>query len=66
MGERFLAGYITGIIMGNRAGKKVSLVRYFDRLSWLMQILLFMTLGLLVFPSQLLSVVVAVFSSPYS
>ncbi|NLW43699.1 MAG: potassium/proton antiporter [Syntrophomonadaceae bacterium] len=59
-GNGFLAAYITGIIMGNsRLVKKVSLVRYFDGLSWLMQILLFITLGLLVFPSQLLSVVVA-------
>jgi len=59
-GNGFLAAYITGIIMGNaKLVKKVSLVRYFDGLSWLMQILLFMTLGLLVFPSQLLGVVVA-------
>lgn len=56
-GNGFLAAYITGLIMGNsKLVNKVSLVRYFDGLSWLMQILLFMTLGLLVFPSQLLSV----------
>ena len=56
-GNGFLAVYIVGLIMGNnRLVHKVSLVRYFDGLSWLMQILLFFTLGLLVFPSQLLSV----------
>lgn len=59
-GNGFLAAYITGLIMGNsKLVNKVSLVRYFDGLSWLMQILLFMTLGLLVFPSQLLNVALA-------
>ncbi|WP_195923218.1 potassium/proton antiporter [Clostridium tepidum] len=57
MGNGFLAVYITGLVMGNsKLVQKVSLVRYFDGISWLMQILLFFTLGLLVFPSQLLSV----------
>ncbi len=57
MGNGFLAVYITGLIMGNsKLVQKVSLVRYFDGISWLMQILLFFTLGLLVFPSQLLKV----------
>lgn len=56
-GNGFLAVYITGLIMGNsKLVGKVSLVRYFDGLSWLMQILLFLTLGLLVFPSRLLGV----------
>ncbi|MCR1975541.1 potassium/proton antiporter [Clostridium sporogenes] len=57
MGNGFLAVYITGLVMGNgKLVNKVSLVRYFDGISWLMQILLFFTLGLLVFPSQLLGV----------
>lgn len=57
MGNGFLAVYITGLIMGNsRLVHKISLVRYFDGLSWLMQILLFFTLGLLVFPSRLFQV----------
>ncbi|KEI98093.1 potassium/proton antiporter [Clostridium botulinum] len=57
MGNGFLAVYITGLVMGNsKLVQKVSLVRYFDGISWLMQILLFFTLGLLVFPSQLLKV----------
>lgn len=53
-GNGFLAVYITALIMGNsRLVHKISLVRYFDGISWLMQILLFFTLGLLVFPSRL-------------
>ncbi len=53
-GNGFLAVYITGLIMGNsRLVHKISLVRYFDGFSWLMQIMLFFTLGLLVFPSRL-------------
>ena len=43
--------------MGNmKLVYKSSLVRFFDGFSWLMQILVFVTLGLLVFPSQLPSV----------
>lgn len=56
-GNGFLAVYITALIMGNsRLVHKISLVRYFDGMSWLMQILLFFTLGLLVFPSKLVEV----------
>lgn len=56
-GNGFLAVYITGLIMGNsRILHKISLVRFFDGLSWLMQIMLFFTLGLLVFPSHLTKV----------
>ncbi len=59
-GNGFLAVYITGLIMGNsKLCHKISLVRYFDGLSWLMQILLFFTLGLLVFPSHLINVALA-------
>lgn len=59
-GNGFLSAYITGLIMGNsRLVHKISLVRYFDGLTWLMQILLFFTLGLLVFPSRLLDVTFA-------
>lgn len=57
-GNGFLSVYIAGLIMGNsRLVHKVSLVRYFDGISWLMQILLFFILGLLVFPSKLKGVI---------
>lgn len=56
-GNGFLAVYLTGIILGN--GKfihKKSLMKFYDGQAWLMQIVMFLTLGLLVFPSQLLPV----------
>lgn len=56
-GNGFLGIYIAGMVMGNmKLVYKSSLVRFFDGFSWLMQILVFVTLGLLVFPSQLPSV----------
>lgn len=56
-GNGFLGIYVAGMVMGNvKLAHKVSLVRFFDGFSWLMQILVFVTLGLLVFPSQLPSV----------
>jgi len=56
-GSGFLAVYIAGVVMGNRAYiHKRSLTRFHDGLAWLMQIAMFLTLGLLVFPSQILPV----------
>ncbi len=56
-GNGFLAVYIAGIVMGNSEFiHKRSLMRFHDGLAWLMQITMFLTLGLLVFPSQLLPV----------
>ncbi|MDL2211403.1 potassium/proton antiporter [Erysipelotrichaceae bacterium OttesenSCG-928-M19] len=53
-GNGFLAVYFTGIILGNsKIVHRFSMIKYFDGLTWLMQIILFFTLGLLVFPSQL-------------
>ena len=53
-GNGLLCVYVIGIIMGNTTLiHKRSLVHFFDGMSWLMQIILFFTLGLLVFPSQL-------------
>jgi len=57
-GNGFLAVYLTGLVMANSPlTHKISLVRFFDGLTWLMQILLFFTLGLLVFPSQVMNVI---------
>ncbi len=54
----FLAVYVAGITMGNSAFvQKKSLLRFHDGLAWLMQIVMFLVLGLQVFPSHLLSVI---------
>ncbi len=50
----FLAVYVAGIVMGNHSFiHKRSLMRFHDGLAWLMQISMFLVLGLLVFPSKL-------------
>lgn len=56
-GSGFLAVYIAGIYLGNTSFvHKRSLIRFHDGIAWLMQIAMFTTLGLLVFPKQLVSV----------
>ena len=56
-GSGFLAVYIAGLMMGgSEFVNKQSLTRFHDGLAWLMQITMFLILGLLVFPSQLLPV----------
>ena len=56
-GSGFLAVYVAGLLMGNaRFLHKKSLVRFADGLAWLMQIAMFLVLGLLVFPSDVASV----------
>ncbi len=53
----FLAVYIVGLLMGkNEFLNKRSIVRFYDGLAWLMQIAMFLTLGLLVSPSKILPV----------
>lgn len=57
-GNGFLAIYIAAVYLGNQELiHKNSIIRMFDGLAWLMQIVLFLTLGLLVFPSKILPVV---------
>ncbi|MFZ5997394.1 MAG: potassium/proton antiporter [Nitrospirota bacterium] len=57
-GNGFLAVYIAGLVMGNRNFiHKRSLLRFHDGLAWLMQIAMFLTLGLLVFPSRLVHII---------
>lgn len=57
-GNGFLAVYASAVILGNRNFiHKRSLTRFYDGIAWLSQILMFLTLGLLVFPSQILPVV---------
>jgi cell volume regulation protein A len=56
-GNGYLAVYLAGIVMGNADFiHKRSLVRFHDGLAWLMQISMFVVLGLLVFPSHLIPV----------
>ncbi len=56
-GSGFLAVYLAGVIVGNKEFvHKKSLKRFFDGLAWLSQIGMFLTLGLLVFPSKLLAI----------
>jgi cell volume regulation protein A len=56
-GNGFLAVYISAITVGNgKMAHKKSLMKFFDGVAWLMQVVMFITLGLLVFPKQLLPV----------
>lgn len=52
-GNGFLAIYICAVYLGNQELiHKKTILKMFDGMAWLMQIVLFLTLGLLVFPSQ--------------
>ncbi|MCC5928286.1 MAG: potassium/proton antiporter [Cyclobacteriaceae bacterium] len=52
-GNGFLSVYLCALYLGNQdLIHKKSIMRIFDGLAWLMQIVLFLTLGLLVFPSH--------------
>jgi cell volume regulation protein A len=53
-GSGFLAVYVSGIVLGNQNYvHKRSLTVFHDGLAWLMQIVMFLTMGLLVQPSEL-------------
>jgi cell volume regulation protein A len=57
-GSGFLAVYIAGIVLGNSDFiHKKSLTNFHDGLAWLMQLTMFIALGLLVFPSQLVPII---------
>src|SRR5258705_5210335 len=54
-GNGFLAIYISALVLGSSDFiHKRSLVKFYDGQAWLMQIVLFLTLGLLVFPSRVI------------
>jgi len=56
-GSGFLAVYVAGLVAANSEFvQKKSLLRFFDGLAWLSQIAMFLTLGLLVFPSHIVPV----------
>ncbi|MCB4808348.1 potassium/proton antiporter [Tamlana sp. 62-3] len=54
-GNGFLAIYICAVFLGNQdLIHKKTILKMYDGLAWLMQIVLFLTLGLLVFPKQII------------
>lgn len=56
-GNEFLAVYVAGLTMGRKNFlHKLSLLQFHDGLAWLMQIVMFLALGLLSYPSQLVQV----------
>ncbi len=57
-GNGFLAVYLSSVYLGNQdLIHKKKILKSFDSFAWLMQIVLFLTLGLLVFPSQIIPVI---------
>lgn len=57
-GNGFLAVYLSAVILGNHSFiHKKSLMKFYDGMAWLMQIIIFLTLGLLVFPSKVIPVI---------
>lgn len=58
-GNGYLAVYIGGLVIGNsRFVHKRSSLRFFDGMAWMSQLLMFLTLGLLVNPHELIPVIV--------
>jgi cell volume regulation protein A len=56
-GNGFLAIYICAVYLGHQELiYKNTILKVYDGLAWLMQIVLFLTLGLLVFPSEIIPV----------
>ena len=57
-GNGFLAVYISALILGNSNFiHRKSLMRFYDGQAWLMQIVMFLTLGLLVYPTQIVPII---------
>ncbi len=57
-GNGFLAVYLCAIYLGNQELiHKKKIIKSFDSYAWLMQMVLFLTLGLLVFPSHVVPVI---------
>lgn len=56
-GNGYLAVYLTGLVVGNhKIVHKKSIGTFFDGFTWLFQIVMFLTLGLLVNPRELLPI----------
>src|SRR5690606_3367908 len=58
-GNGFLAVYIAGLVIGNsKFVHKRSALNFFDGLAWMFQLIMFLTLGLLVNPDELVPIAV--------
>lgn len=58
-GNGYLAVYIAGIMVGNtRITNRKEIATFMDGMTWLFQIIMFLTLGLLVNPHEMLSIAV--------
>ena len=56
-GSGFLAVYVMGMVLGNaRVPYRRSIIQFNEGLAWMMQILMFILLGWLVFPGELLGI----------
>lgn len=56
-GNGFLSVYVAGVVLGNKNFVfKKSLILFHDGISWLMQTLMFVTFGLLIFPTNVIRV----------
>src|SRR5690606_33114185 len=58
-GNGYLAVYIGGLVIGNsQFAHKRSSLNFFDGMAWMSQLLMFLTLGLLINPSELIPIIV--------
>src|SRR5690606_31956725 len=58
-GNGFLAVYIAGLVLGNsRFVHKRTALNFFDGMAWMSHLLLFLSLGLLINPSELVPIIV--------
>jgi len=58
-GNGYLAVYVAGLVIGNsKFVHKKSSLQFFDGLAWLSQLLMFLTLGLLVNPHELIPIII--------
>ena len=62
-GNGLLATYVSAIIIGNKVklANQRDITKFFDGITWMMQLMMFMLLGLLARPSQMLSMVLPAF-----
>ncbi|HEX7903715.1 MAG TPA: potassium/proton antiporter [Chitinophagaceae bacterium] len=57
-GNGFLTIYLAALVLGNSNFiHKKSILKFYDGQAWLMQIVMFLTLGLLVFPSRIFPII---------